>query len=382
MKPPETHDNDKDVRFAAGELVVHEEALDQVRRTLREGGIAAEAEAKVPGGFLRVALKSRQTERRQEAVVTRALELLAGQTINAKPIAEPNYIHGCPQMRGGQYVVPEPRARRDVSFVPSPVGAGVKVAVLDTAFAPFPPLDQAFSTPFAMPALGDTSVSPAELYPAAGHCTFVVGQILRVAPGVTVEPHEVLNPQGECTDTDLVDALATISDDTHLINLSLGTYTLTDEIPHVLQVALERFQKRTVVVAAAGNDDSNRKWFPAASDDLSVSAGAVVRVDQRWARAAFSNYGDWIDFCAPGLVTGPFLEWKEQPQPYGGWAAWAGTSFSTPLVTGAIAALMSLQGPKDPFAALEALRRSHDEAPHDFRNATVITPPLLWGEAP
>jgi len=381
--PPEPKYNYENVKFAPGELVIHEKALTRVQRTLDKDGIAVEGEAKVAGGFLRVALKPRAKRLApEEDLVQTALQLLAGQTIGAKPIAEPNYIHGCPQMRGGQYVVPEPRARRDVQFTPSPIGAGVRVAVLDTDFAAFPPLDHAFtSPPPAAPRL-TLPATPHELAPAAGHSTFVVGQILRVAPGATVETFGVLGPGGECTDTDLADTLATISDDTHLINLSLGTYTIDDQIPHVLEVALDRFRERTVVVAAAGNDDANRKWFPAASDELTISAGAVVRVQERWARAAFSNYGDWVDFCAPGIVSGPFLEWADQPQPYGGWAGWAGTSFTTPLVTGAVAALMSVQDPKDPFAALEILRATYDAAPGDFANAKVITSPLLWDEAP
>jgi hypothetical protein len=381
--PPEPKHNYENVKFAPGELVVHEKALNRVQRELEKSGIAVGRGAKVAGGFVRVTLKSRTKRLAQEEdIVQTALRALADETLDARPIAEPNYIHGCPQMRGGQYVVPEPRARRDVQFRPSPIGAGVRVAVLDTDFAAFPPLNSAFTgPPLAAPRL-TLPATPHELARAAGHSTFVVGQVLRVAPGATIDTFGVLGPGGECTDTDLADTLAAISDDTHLINLSLGTYTVDDQIPYVLEVALERFRERTVVVAAAGNDDANRKWFPAASDDLTISAGAVVRVDGQWARAAFSNYGDWVDFCAPGVVSGPFLEWTDQPQPYGGWAGWAGTSFTTPLITGALAALMSLQNPKDPFAALDTLRTTYDAAPADFINAKVITSPLLWGEAP
>src|SRR5436190_960842 len=117
---PDTHEDDKAVKYAGNELVVHEKAFGEVVKSLEAGGIAA-----------------------------------------------------------------------------------------------FPPLDQAFPTPLTLPPLGATAVTPAELYPAAGHCTFVVGQILRVAPGATVTPYQVLTPTGECTDTQLADTLAQIGDDTH-----------------------------------------------------------------------------------------------------------------------------------------------------------------------
>ena len=113
--------------------------------------------------------------------------------------------------------------------------------------------------------------------------------------------------------------------------------------------------------------------------------GAVVRVARAWWRAAYSNYGDWVRAVAPGMLEGPFLEWHDQPQPYEGWARWTGTSFATPLVAGAIAALMSRDPSLDARAAAKALLASSprwgsgDQPPHgDFRAAKVINPPALW----
>ena len=67
-------------------------------------------------------------------------------------------------------------------------------------------------------------------------------------------------------------------------------------------------------------------------------------------RAPFSNFGDWVDCCAPGVdirstyVTG---EWRleaaepaEAIEAMKGWACWSGTSFAAPQVTAAIAARM------------------------------------------
>jgi subtilisin family serine protease len=279
-------------------------------------------------------------------------------------------------MRGGQFVTPDPLPPRDVTFVPSAIGAGVKVLVIDTAYVESPPLKPVIhAVPFA-PLVG------AELPRAAGHGTFVTGQILRVAPGATiVGPSGTLDNEGMTNDYELAKALdASLPEQPHLVNLSLGGYTRDDRLPGILKDALGRLKAGgAVIIAAAGNNDAARTWFPAGEDPLAVAVGAVVRVGSSWARAAYSNFGPWVDFVAPGLVNGPFLTWGGQPQPYDGWAGWSGTSFSAPLVTGAVAALMTMQETKDPAAAVRKLWDNSPPAPAgDFANAKVVNPPVLW----
>ncbi|MCA1798155.1 MAG: S8 family serine peptidase [Xanthomonadaceae bacterium] len=50
------------------------------------------------------------------------------------------------------------------------------------------------------------------------------------------------------------------------------------------------------VVAAAGNENSNARYYPAAY----LNVMAVGATDARGARAPYSNYGSWIDLVAPG----------------------------------------------------------------------------------
>jgi hypothetical protein len=368
--------SDPEPRWAANELVVDHVAVAEVRSVLADHGIDVEETDQEIGPFRLILLVS-QTGVPGD-LVPAAIEALAPRILVEDPIAEPNYIHGCPQMRGGQFVVPDPLADRDVTFRPSPIGEGVRVVVLDTEYVNSPAIDGPSNTTLVPAALENPEV-PGELAPAAGHATFVVGQILRVAPGATVEAIQVLDPLGNCSDWALAAKLAMIDNAPHLLNLSLGTFTVNDRIPKVLGHALQPIKDAgTVIVASAGNEDSSRPWFPAGAEDLTVAVGALVRLDGSWARAAYSNYGIWVDFCALGLLNGPYVVWAGQPQPYGGWAGWSGTSFSAPLVTGTLAALI---GPNErPDDAVARLRASSPGAPGDFPKAQVVNPPLLWGE--
>ena len=51
-----------------------------------------------------------------------------------------------------------------------------------------------------------------------------------------------------------------------------------------------------VVVAAAGNAGSSRPAYPAAIGEV-IAVAATTDVERAW----FSNYGPWVDACAPRI---------------------------------------------------------------------------------
>ena len=75
------------------------------------------------------------------------------------------------------------------------------------------------------------------------------------------------------------------------------------------------------MVAAAGNSGIEAPQYPAALGDVI----AVAALESDDTRAPYSNYGSFIRLSAPGTgIRSTFAD--------GGYAAWSGTSFATPLI--------------------------------------------------
>jgi subtilisin family serine protease len=101
---------------------------------------------------------------------------------------------------------------------------------------------------------------------------------------------------------------------------------------------------RVAVVAPAGNEQSCRRYWPAAHPEVIGVASTNRRGN---GRAWFSNWGDWCDCCARGeYVYSTFVHWDgtvegeslTDIEHFRGWARWDGTSFAAPRVSAAIAA--------------------------------------------
>ena len=78
-----------------------------------------------------------------------------------------------------------------------------------------------------------------------------------------------------------------------VINCSWGGGGGNDWTRRVINYA---YDNDVLVVAAAGNENTNRVSYPAGYEN----AVAVAATDADDRRAGFSNYGDWVDISAPG----------------------------------------------------------------------------------
>jgi thermitase len=213
-------------------------------------------------------------------------------------------------------------------------GAGVIVAVLDTGIDLEHPA-------FVGRILQGRDVVDDDALPldegfglAWGHGTHVSGVVALSAPDALLLPVRVLDSNGRGNMFTLAYAIEwAVAHGADVINLSIGA----ESDSRVLRDAIaEAVSQGVVVVAAAGNLNTNAVQYPAAYPDvLSVTA-----VDGEGVKASFASYGhDWVDIAAPGVgitstVVGPQGS---------GYASWSGTSMATPFVSGAAALTLDAQ---------------------------------------
>jgi hypothetical protein len=244
-------------------------------------------------------------------------------------------------------------------------GSGVTVVVVDTG------LDRrtARRLPWLRGVRGDPDpgVRPGKrLRPYAGHGTFIAGVVRSMAPRARVVVRNAFPHTGAAWEAHLIAVLTKVLTEDHpdVISLSAGTRVLTANGLTLFNGFAEqvlKIHKGVVIVAAAGNDHRTNRFWPAASP-WTTSVGALAADWHR--RAWFTNHGSWVDVYAPGehLVNAfPAGRYRyREPKRLGrtvrfrGMARWSGTSFSTPLVAGMIAARMSRTGENGADAA-EAL---------------------------
>lgn len=201
------------------------------------------------------------------------------------------------------------------------------------------------------------TVDPTAIHPYAGHGTFVAGVISCLAPDTRVEVEGVLVHGGAVYESEIVAQLHEAIDDDdrpQVISISAGTHTRGDfaSLGFAMLGEAHRLAERedVLIVAAAGNDGSDKPFWPAAFDWV-VGVGSV---DPDAKVSDFSNVGPWVDVYARGRdVVNAFPKGvytcHEPPnvgqvRTFDGLARWSGTSFSTPVVTGLVAARMRETG--------------------------------------
>jgi subtilisin family serine protease len=257
-------------------------------------------------------------------------------------------------------------------------GAGrcVRVVVLDTGLDP----TAAQRIPWLAgvtgePDLGIHPGSPTTLDRYAGHGTFVAGVLRSIAPAADVVVLAPFTGTGEVTEAALTLALDRCMTDyaPDIISISAGTYSLDNTGALSLRVFAENLfndHPGVALVCAAGNDAQSFPVFYPAAFGPSVAVGALNH--DGVGLAPFSNFGGWVDVSAPGVdLVNAFPEgsyqYAEPPRigstgVFTGMAQWSGTSFSTPLVAGLIAARMSQTGQNARAAAADLLLKAQASA--------------------
>jgi subtilisin family serine protease len=166
-------------------------------------------------------------------------------------------------------------------------------------------------------------------YAAFGHGTMTAGIIHLVAPQAMILPLKSFQANGTGYNSDILRAIYyAVGHGAKVINMSFNYTTSSKQLANAVSYATA---SGVICVAAAGNSGEQVTVYPAALKGV-IDVASTSNEDTQ---STFSNYGAppvWLAAPGEGVMT---------TYPYGTYAAGWGTSFSTPLVTGTTALMVS-----------------------------------------
>ena len=254
-------------------------------------------------------------------------------------------------------------------------GSGVTVAVIDSGVEPLPQLHGALVAQVNFsdgPSLGDQY----------GHGTFVAGLVHEAAPGARILSLKLSNADGAVDVAQVIAALQWLAQhgdewSVDVVNLSFGTDSTQSPASSPLNFAVQRvWDAGMVVVTSAGNVETSEGRVTKPGDDplvVTVGASDARGSSERWddVVAPFSAQGPTAagiakpDVVAPGRsvtslrAPGSTID-LEHPEARMSETAFrgSGTSFATPLVSGAAALLLQVRPGLHPDQVKHALRET------------------------
>jgi subtilisin family serine protease len=217
---------------------------------------------------------------------------------------------------------------------PRTKGAGVRVALMDTGISMDHPDrgNVVDSNSFATDSTG--VLIPVEDF--HGHGTHTSGTIaaadnnigvVGVAPGADLLIAKVLDNTGSGSDSWLISGIEwAVSKNAKVISMSLGSSSYSAALD---TACVNAYNAGVLLVAAAGNDDVNTPFYPAA-DSFVISVAAV---DSSKNKASFSNFGPTIALAAPGVGVYSTVPSATVTSPTAD-AVWNSTSHQSNMLTG------------------------------------------------
>ena len=360
---------------ASGQVLAREDQVDRVRTILE---LRSEPERVIEGVVL-----LRLRDEGPFSTVVAAVEAVDG--VLGEGIVTPDHVLVGASGQGSGCSATEPEEvyyeiEPFPSVCPGNGGAGVLIYMADTGL-----LADAATHPWlasgVQPQDPVDDIDPLEpgspIPECAGHGTFGAGVLRCLAPGADIIMARTLINSGSEIESRLVPRLEAALDlGPDIFHLTMACLTRND-LPLIGFQAWLRLLRRAgaICLAPAGNSGFDRPEFPAAFPGV-IGVGALGG-DWR-GRATFSNFGPWVDVYAPGrdIVNafatgtyncyvypyGPNYGQPAQVRNFYGMAKWSGTSFSTPIVTGLIAARMSRTGENARQAAAAVLAEARSRA--------------------
>jgi len=366
--------------YAEGQILVRAEYLDRVLEILGEQG-ERDLQASTPGRLRRVIAGVAVLTLAESWTVAEALAEIEGQL--GRGIATPDHVLTVAGQGGQGSACPATEPQPVYCDIePSPAasgdhgGAGVLIYLADTGL-----LDGAGTSHGWLAGVQGVDIDPLPpklpggvqpIPPYTGHGTFVAGVMRCMAPEAEIVVTNCFSVAGSQLESDLVTRLEDeLKRGVDIFHLSIAARSRHDLPLMAFEQWLKRLHqtKGSICIAPAGNDSHRRPNWPAAFPGV-IAVGALGN-DWR-GRASFTNFGGWVDVYAPGrdlvnaYATGTYTchvaPYTGQVREFYGMAKWSGTSFSTPIVTGLIAARMSRTGESAAQAAAALLAEARAQA--------------------
>ncbi|NIK67551.1 MULTISPECIES: S8 family peptidase [unclassified Paenibacillus] len=198
----------------------------------------------------------------------------------------------------------------------------------------------------------DSNAAPNDDVGHGTHVAGIIGATVNNGEGVAgiswynkIMPVKVLDSSGAGSTYSVAQGIIWATDHgAKVINMSLGNYAQAEFLHDAIKYA---YDHDVVMVAASGNDNTDRPGYPAAYPEVF----AVAATDAGKNKASFSNYGDYIDVAAPG-------DSIASTYPGSQYAALSGTSMASPHVAALAGLIRSINPDLNNEEVMDIMRKS------------------------
>jgi hypothetical protein len=185
------------------------------------------------------------------------------------------------------------------------------------------------------------------MYDDVGHGTHIAGIISAETSEIEIIPYKIVDSNGGRLSNVLEAFNKAIDDKPDIINASFGLMSPS----YSLEVMMaEAYTTDIIVVAAGGNSDSSRGFYPATYS----TTLAVASVDPNGEAMDKSNYGNWIDIAANG-----YMVLSSLPDDQYGYKS--GTSQAAALISARVADILASNSSLTLEEVIQALQVDRDE---------------------